>query len=33
MATAVKQKSSVVLDYLRPHKKMPTVWCAGLTAS
>ena len=29
MATAVKQKSSVVLDYLRPHKKMPTVWCAG----
>lgn len=29
MATVVKQKSSVVLDYLRPHKKMPTVWCAG----
>ena len=29
MATAVKQKSSMVLDYLRPHKKMPTVWCAG----
>ncbi|RKX26943.1 MAG: 2-oxoacid:ferredoxin oxidoreductase subunit beta [Candidatus Zixiibacteriota bacterium] len=31
MATAVKekQKSNVVLDYLRPGKAMPTVWCAG----
>ncbi|HUV31286.1 MAG TPA: 2-oxoacid:ferredoxin oxidoreductase subunit beta [Acidobacteriota bacterium] len=29
MATAVKQKSDVFLTYLRPHKKMPTVWCAG----
>jgi 2-oxoglutarate ferredoxin oxidoreductase subunit beta len=30
MATTVdKQKSNVVLDYLRPHKKFPTVWCPG----
>ncbi len=29
MATAVKQKSDVILQYLRPHKKMPSVWCAG----
>lgn len=33
MATATKekksQKSSVILDYLRPNKGMPTVWCAG----
>ncbi len=24
-----KQNSNVILDYLRPHKGMPTVWCAG----
>jgi 2-oxoglutarate ferredoxin oxidoreductase subunit beta len=24
-----KQKSDVILQYLRPHKSMPTVWCAG----
>ena len=24
-----KQKSDVVLNYLRPKKKMPSVWCAG----
>lgn len=24
-----KQKSDVVLDYFRPRKKLPTVWCAG----
>lgn len=24
-----KQKSDVILDYLRPRKGMPTVWCAG----
>lgn len=24
-----KQKSNVILDYLRPRKGMPTVWCAG----
>jgi len=33
MATATKdkkrQKSSVFLDYLRPQKGMPSVWCAG----
>lgn len=29
MATAVKQKSNVVLDYLRPRKKFPNVWCPG----
>jgi 2-oxoglutarate ferredoxin oxidoreductase subunit beta len=29
MATAVKQKSNVILDYIRPGKKFPTVWCAG----
>lgn len=34
MATATKkkkkdQKSSVILDYLRPNKGMPSVWCAG----
>jgi 2-oxoglutarate ferredoxin oxidoreductase subunit beta len=33
MATATKekekQKSDVILNYLRPHKGMPTVWCAG----
>jgi len=29
MATAVKQKSDVILQYLRPSKKMPSVWCAG----
>ena len=33
MATATKnkksQKSSVILDYLRPGKGMPSVWCAG----
>jgi 2-oxoglutarate ferredoxin oxidoreductase subunit beta len=27
--TGVKQKSDVVLDYIRPRKGMPTVWCAG----
>jgi 2-oxoglutarate ferredoxin oxidoreductase subunit beta len=33
MSTATKdkekQKSDVILDYLRPRKGMPTVWCAG----
>ena len=33
MATVVKdkekQKSDVILRYLRPRKAMPTVWCAG----
>jgi len=30
MATATeKQKSTVVLDYIRPHKGMPSVWCPG----
>ena len=29
MATAVKQKSNVMLDYLRPRKKFPNVWCPG----
>ncbi len=29
MATAEKQKSNVILDYIRPHKKMPSVWCPG----
>jgi 2-oxoglutarate/2-oxoacid ferredoxin oxidoreductase subunit beta len=29
MATVVKQKSDVVLDYLRPGKKFPSVWCPG----
>lgn len=29
MATAVQQKSTVLLDYVRPRKKMPTVWCPG----
>ena len=30
MATTVeKQKSNVVLEYLRPHKKFPSVWCPG----
>ncbi len=33
MATATKdkpkQKSDVILNYLRPNKGMPTVWCAG----
>jgi 2-oxoglutarate ferredoxin oxidoreductase subunit beta len=24
-----KQRSDVILDYLRPNKAMPTVWCAG----
>ncbi|MFH1686834.1 MAG: 2-oxoacid:ferredoxin oxidoreductase subunit beta [bacterium] len=24
-----KQKSNIILDYLRPHKKFPSVWCAG----
>ena len=27
--SAQKQKSDVILDYLRPHKKFPSVWCAG----
>ncbi len=27
--TAVKQKSDVVLQYLRPKKKFPHVWCSG----
>ncbi len=26
---AAKQKSNIILDYIRPHKKYPTVWCAG----
>ncbi len=29
MATAEKQQSDVVLQYLRPHKKFPSVWCPG----
>jgi 2-oxoglutarate ferredoxin oxidoreductase subunit beta len=29
MATAEKQKSDVMLHYLRPHKKFPSVWCPG----
>ena len=29
MTTAAQLQSSVILDYIRPHKKMPTVWCAG----
>ncbi len=29
MATAVKQKSDVILNYLRPGKKFPHVWCPG----
>jgi len=29
MATVVKQKSDVVIDYLRPNKKFPSVWCPG----
>ncbi len=29
MAVAVKQKSNVVIDYLRPGKKFPHVWCPG----
>ena len=29
MATAAKQKSDVFQDYLRPHKKFPSVWCPG----
>jgi 2-oxoglutarate ferredoxin oxidoreductase subunit beta len=26
---ADKQKSDVILKYIRPHKKFPSVWCAG----
>jgi len=26
---AVQQKSDVILEYLRPKKKFPSVWCAG----
>jgi len=26
---ALKQKSDVILQYLRPKKKFPSVWCAG----
>jgi 2-oxoglutarate ferredoxin oxidoreductase subunit beta len=29
MATAVAQRSDVILGYLRPRKKFPSVWCAG----
>ena len=29
MTVAAKQKSDVVLDYLRPGKKFPSVWCPG----
>ncbi len=29
MATAEKQKSDVMLDYLIPQKKFPSVWCPG----
>jgi 2-oxoglutarate ferredoxin oxidoreductase subunit beta len=29
MATAAKQKSDVTLEYLRPRKKFPSVWCPG----
>ncbi|MFQ5499130.1 MAG: 2-oxoacid:ferredoxin oxidoreductase subunit beta [Candidatus Zixiibacteriota bacterium] len=28
-ATKPKQRSDVILDYLRPHKKFPNVWCPG----
>jgi 2-oxoglutarate ferredoxin oxidoreductase subunit beta len=27
--TTDKQKSDVILEYLRPRKKFPSVWCAG----
>ena len=29
MSTPAKTQSAVVLDYLRPKKKMPNVWCPG----
>lgn len=29
MAVATERKSEVILKYLRPHKKMPNVWCPG----
>ena len=29
MTTVEKQKSDVVLQYLRPRKKFPSVWCPG----
>jgi len=29
MATVVKQKSDVMLNYLRPKMKFPSVWCPG----
>jgi hypothetical protein len=29
MATVEKQKSDAILQYLRPRKKFPSVWCAG----
>ena len=29
VAVAVAQKSNVTLDYLRPKKKFPSVWCPG----
>ncbi len=29
MATVVKQKSDVFMNYLRPKKKFPSVWCPG----
>ncbi len=29
MATTEKQKSDVMLEYLRPQKKFPSVWCPG----
>lgn len=29
MATAVAQQSNVILKYLRPHKRFPSVWCPG----
>ncbi len=29
MATVEKQKSDVMLQYLRPKKKFPSVWCPG----
>ena len=29
MAIAEKQKSDVILQYLRPRKKFPSVWCPG----
>jgi len=28
-----KQKSDVILRYLRPRKAMPTVWCARAAAT